>query len=145
MLSQQKCWITKLAIVIISMFALPASAHQPDCTNAKTTVEINQCAAIERDKAKAQMQTYLNAAIKQSASDPLLQKSIKHTQAAWEKFAKAHCDSIYDIWRDGSIRVVMTIDCQIKLIKQRTHQLWATYLDHMDNSPSALPEPGSNN
>lgn len=131
----------KLCAILLLFGTLPVFAEPADCSNAKTTLEINQCMAQKQAQARQVMQHYYDKAVDEYADDPVVRDSIRKAQTAWEKYAKAQCDSVYALWRDGSIRIIMTLDCQTRLIQQRTHQLWAEYLTHMDNSPAALPEP----
>ena len=62
-------------------------------------------------------------------------------QSAWEAYKTSHCDSVYTIWMDGTIRGAMTLSCQINLTEARTHEIWSSYLTYMDSTPAIMPEP----
>ncbi|KLV04014.1 hypothetical protein ABT56_15395 [Photobacterium aquae] len=133
----------KLLPIMLTVISLSASATEDplDCENAFTTIDMNRCAAIERDAARVEMERYLNASLAHNAHDPELIEAIKQAQQDWEQYADSHCKSVYTLWRDGTIRGVMGISCQIETLQQRTHDLWANFLTYMDNTPAVLPEP----
>lgn len=129
-------------LAILSSPTLSASAVI-DCGDAQTTIEINQCAAMELESAQAVLAEYLQASYEHHADDPELVKSIKAAQKDWQAYLASHCDAVYMQWRDGSIRGVMTLSCKTKLTKQRTHEIWENFLTYMDNSPPVMPAPES--
>nr|WP_086939389.1 lysozyme inhibitor LprI family protein [Thaumasiovibrio occultus] len=124
----------------LSFGAFAAKDHV-DCNNAMTTIEINQCAAIELASAQTQLDHYLAMSLEQKAHDPELVAAIKVAQQDWQAYMTSHCDSVYTQWRNGTIRGVMAISCKTKLTKQRTHTLWQSFLTYMDSTPPVLPEP----
>lgn len=127
-------------LALLSSPTLSASAGV-DCQNARTTIEINQCAAIELESAQAQLAEYLQASFEHHADDPQLVAAIKTAQKDWQAYMASHCDAVYTQWRDGTIRGVMSLSCKTQLTQQRTHEVWANFLTYMDNSPPVLPEP----
>lgn len=133
----------KYILLLAAIFSLTVSASEPtlDCENAITTLDINQCAAIELKAANTEMQTYLEKSYQHHDYDPTLIKAIKLAQKDWQNYMESHCDSVYTQWRDGTIRGVMAISCKTKLTKQRTHEIWQHFLTYMDSTPPVLPEP----
>lgn len=125
-----------LALASLSFGAL-ANEEVINCDTAFTTVEVNQCAAIELDAAKTELEKYLKASFDHNSFDPKLVEAMKLAQTD----LPSHCDSVYTQWRDGTIRGVMGISCKTKLTKQRTHELWENFLTYMDSTPPVLPEP----
>ncbi|WP_407832178.1 lysozyme inhibitor LprI family protein [Vibrio rotiferianus] len=134
----KKCLITVLASL---SFVVLADEKTVDCDTAFTTIEINQCAAIELDAAKTELEKYLKVSLEHNSFDSKLVEAMKLAQADWETYMSSHCDSVYTQWRDGTIRGVMAISCKTKLTKQRTHELWENFLTYMDSTPPVLPEP----
>ncbi len=131
-----------IAIVLGSLIVSVAAADETvDCSDAITTREMNKCMSNELNLAKAELDKYLKATYKHQASDPELIASIKTAQKDWQVYLSSHCDSIYTQWRDGTIRGTMSIACRTQLTKQRTHDLWASFLTYMDSTPPVLPEP----
>lgn len=127
-------------VALLSSSTLSASAGI-DCQNARTTIDINQCAAIELESAQAQLAEYLQASFEHHADDPELVAAIKAAQKDWQAYLAAHCDAVYTQWRDGTIRGVMSLSCKTQLTQQRTHEIWANFLTYMDQSTPVLPEP----
>lgn len=133
----------KSLIIVFASLSFCALAEEEviDCDTASTTIEINQCAAIELDAAKTELEKYLKASFEHNSFDSKLVEAMQLAQTDWEAYMSSHCDSIYTQWRDGTIRGVMAISCKIKLTKQRTHELWENFLTYMDSTPPVLPEP----
>jgi uncharacterized protein YecT (DUF1311 family) len=131
-----------LIAVLTMLFSLTVSASAGiDCQNARTTIEINQCAAIELESAQTQLAEYLQASFEHHADDPELVAAIKTAQKDWQAYMTSHCDAVYTQWRDGTIRGVMSLSCKTQLTQQRTHEVWANFLTYMDSTPPVLPEP----
>ena len=129
-------------LFIILILSSPASfSSELNCENAISTIDINQCAAIELQAAETKMQRYFTKSLEHQHHDNELVKSIEDAQKSWHVYINSHCDSVYTMWREGSIRGVMAISCKTKLIKQRTHELWSQFLTFMDSTPPVLPEP----
>ncbi|SEI87278.1 Uncharacterized conserved protein YecT, DUF1311 family [Allopseudospirillum japonicum] len=137
--------IKKRLLLTLSSLVFTVAVHAEntsiDCENALSTLQINQCASIELESAKAELLNYLDASFQHHANDPELVKAIKVAQENWQAYMSSHCDSIYTQWRAGTIRGVMAISCKTKLTKQRTHEIWTNFLTYMDDAPPVLPEP----
>lgn len=112
-----------------------------DCDNAMTTLDINQCAAMELASAQAELSRYVEASVMHHADDPELVAAIEASQQAWQTYVTAQCDAVYTKWRDGTIRGVMALTCKTELTQQRTRTLWESFLTYMDSTPPLLPEP----
>lgn len=130
-------------LIAIAVFSFSAAAEEDavDCDKAVSTLEINQCAAIELGMAQSEMNRYLAASFKNKSYDPELIAAVKVAQKNWETYMSSHCDSVYTQWREGTIRVVKSILCETKLTRQRTHEIWSNFLTYMDSTPPVLPEP----
>ena len=112
------------------------------CEKASTTFEINECAKNELELAKTQLRDYYEASLKEHADDPTLTEAIITAQKKWEAYRDSHCDSIWTMWRDGTIRTVLALSCETTLTKQRTHDLWETFLTNMwEGGTSDFDEP----
>ncbi|PKH06904.1 lysozyme inhibitor LprI family protein [Moritella sp. Urea-trap-13] len=130
-----------ITFLIMSVCSFTAMATSVDCEKAFNTLEINYCAKIELDKAEAEMQRYLDKSLAQYIADTSVVESINIAQSAWQSYSKSQCDSVFTMFRDGTMRVVMTLSCRTKLTQQRTHELWSQYLTYMDSAEPVLPEP----
>ncbi|UXZ54706.1 DUF1311 domain-containing protein [Halomonas sp. 7T] len=131
-----------LAVVGLSFAVMAMAEDKPlDCDNAMTTLDINQCVAVQLESAQTELSQYVEASVNHHADDPELVTAIEHSQQAWEAYATAHCDAVHAQWRDGSIRGVMALTCKTQLTQQRTHTVWASFLTYMDSTTPVLPEP----
>jgi uncharacterized protein YecT (DUF1311 family) len=117
------------ALLILPTYAL---ANEVDCDNAVTTIEINACIGETVATAEAQLAQYIAKAKTRHVEESSVIDLLNQSQHAWLAYRKAHCDAIYDMWSDGSIRGAMFGGCMAQLTKQRTHQIWADYLTYMD-------------
>ena len=134
----------RIALAVVGLgVAVMAMAEEPslDCDNAMTTLEINQCAAVQLESAQSELSQYVEASVNHHADDPELVAAIEDSQQAWEAYAAAHCEAVHAQWREGSIRGVMALTCKTQLTQQRTHTVWASFLTYMDSTPPVLPEP----
>ena len=127
--------------IIFALFPIHASADQMNCENATTTIQINTCIGQEIEAANYLLTQYVAKAKARYADQAEVIASIAHAQQNWLAYRQSHCDSVYDIWSDGSIRGAMFGECMLQLTKQRTHQIWKDYLTFMDSTPPLLPEP----
>ncbi len=110
-----------------------------------TTYAINQCLAQIRDRAKARESRYFEAAVAGrtglSARLTERERDMRATQAAAEQYRQLACADVYEHWKDGTIRNAMMLRCEIRLIDQRTHDIWQNWLTFQDSSDPILPEP----
>ena len=133
---------------------LAATAQEPlteQCDLGGNTLQINACAMADLEAETARMELYLEAARAQAqarARDAETGEAhgrqlryLDAAQAAWESYADAVCEGVYDQWREGTIRTVMAIGCRIDLTRQRTQVIWRNHLTHVDSTPPLLPEP----
>lgn len=133
--------MNKYIFFIFSICSTFAVSDDFDCNKAITTNDINYCAGVELRKAEAVMATYLTKSKEHNSFDSELIKSIDIAQTSWALYAEAHCESIYTMWREGTIRGVMHLNCKTKITKLRSHEIWANFLTYMDSTPPVLPEP----
>ena len=128
---------------IIGVFLLSISAPviaAEDCKNANTTYEIGACMSEQLEQQEVEMQHYLAESRARYTDDKLIVESIEKAQQSWLSYRQEQCGSIYNIWRDGTIRSIMGLSCSIRMTKLRTHQIWHSYLTSMENSSPLLPE-----
>lgn len=131
-----------LILAILLVLFVPSLARASSiCPDAKNTPEIEECIAGLEREAHSIMVKYLNAAIERYGDDDETVSRIKSAQTAWETYQSTHCGSVYSIWREGSIRLTMSLTCALYTTRMRTHDIWREFLTYMDSSPPALPEP----
>lgn len=128
--------------LLLAIIACSHAYGEPlDCRESTTTLELNQCAMQKLDTAEDEMRRYLEKSLDRHGDDKKLTEAIENAQKAWRSYRGAHCNSIYTMWRQGTIRDVMSLECQTRLTKQRTHELWLEFLTYMDSTDPVLPEP----
>lgn len=110
------------------------------------TIEINQCLAAIRDRAKLREDRYFEAAVGGKSGLPARmterERLMRAAQDAAEESRKQECGAVYEQWKAGTIRNAMALRCEIRLIDQRTHDIWQNWLTYQDSSEPMLPEPG---
>lgn len=116
-----------------------------DCTDADNTYEIGVCMAEQLEQQEVELQHYLAEARARYADDVVVIESIEKAQQSWLAYRQEQCSSIYNIWRDGTIRSIMGYSCSTRMTQLRTHQIWHSYLTYMDSTPPLLPEPQIDN
>ena len=130
----------------LSLFAAGAAqaAANGDCAG-QTTVELNDCAGKNLEAAEARLQKYQQAAIDRYSTEedenPAVVLGIKASSEAFAAYRSIECATIYEDYKQGTIRTMMSLGCQIYLTNQRTHTIWENWLRYMDSTPPILPEP----
>ncbi|WP_415891596.1 lysozyme inhibitor LprI family protein [Neptuniibacter sp. PT8_73] len=130
-------------LIISSLLSLPflLSPHvaAKNCEDAKTSIQMNRCAAIKLEVAHHQMTKYLDATYELHANNQAALESIKVAQKDWETHIASHCDSIYAVWEEGRKKAFVSIFSMIDKTDERTAEIWKTYISTTDNP--ALPQP----
>ncbi|WP_209349156.1 DUF6265 family protein [Pontixanthobacter sp. CEM42] len=112
-----------------------------------TTYAINQCLAAVRDRAITREEQYFEAAIagKTGLSARMTERErlMRAAQSLAKEYRKEACAAVYEQWKEGTIRNAMMLRCEIRLIDQRTHDIWRNWLTFQDTTAPILPEPGS--
>lgn len=129
------------------LFALAlASAPQPRCPDAVTTIEVNACLGAALADVDKEMDRYYDAAVarlkaedRAPADEALLE--LARAQAAWRTYRDAECGAVYSYWREGTIRTSVALSCQISLTRLRVFSLWRDWLTYPDSTPPILPRP----
>ena len=112
-----------------------------DCRQANSTLELNQCLMEQLEQHEVELHHYLAEARGRYLADEVVVEAMDKAQQHWLDYRQQQCGSIYNIWRDGSIRGAMALNCDIRMTRLRTHQIWHSYLTFMDNAQPLLPEP----
>lgn len=105
---------------------------------------MNDCLAAQVERSQARMAHYLEVAKDRYADEqPAVRLGIEASQRAFEAYRGIECDTVYEDWKDGTIRGVMSLGCLLGLNDERTHTIWRNWLQYMDSTPPMLPEPES--
>ncbi|MEC6795592.1 lysozyme inhibitor LprI family protein [Photobacterium sp. S4TG1] len=137
-MNMKKLWV--ISVLMLSGSAM-ASTQTLNCDEAYSTLEINQCAEDKLNIAEQQLQVYLAQSLYQNSTDKALIDAINTAQKQWLLYRKTECNAVYTQWRQGTIRGMMTLSCQLTLTQQRALTLWHNYLRLIDGSAALLPKP----
>ena len=112
------------------LLLIASSAQANDlCKEAYTTIEINQCAEAEYEKADKKLNAAYQVALKVSGSIEDKQQrtdtrqGLIEAQRLWVKFRDKDCGAVYSLWSDGTIRGAMFWGCMYERTEQRTKEL----------------------
>ena len=132
---------------VLAALLMAAAGPALDCPG-KTTIEVNKCFAMARDRAKSELDRYRAAARERlhhgvDADDVPAEAlwSFDAGERAWDSYVGQQCGAVFDYWRAGTIRVAKTLGCEIDLTRTHTRALWRTWLTYPDSTPPILPDP----
>ena len=117
---------------------------EPDsglCSNALTTLKMNDCMAAKLGRAEARMDEYFKAAVDQLSGQDAQTLLMRSTQEGFLAYRGGECGAVYESFGGGSIRTVMYLDCAIRLTDERTHTIWRNWLNFSDSTLPVRPEP----
>ncbi|TQV88284.1 lysozyme inhibitor LprI family protein [Aliikangiella coralliicola] len=111
--------IIYFTILLISPFASADTGNETCKMGAlKATLE---CLAKKLEAAKDDLNSVLEMIQRERAEDKLFIRGFNNAQNKWKESLKSDCDSIYDLWRYGSVKNVKWMQCKIELTKQRIY------------------------
>ena len=113
--------LVKFAVLgtLLSLSSIPFIAHA-ECPG-MTTVEINECAALDLEKANNSMKAAYNKLFK--SLEPEEQKDLHNSQVSWILYSRAWCMVETSGSKGGTIRTSEITYCRESLIKERERQL----------------------
>lgn len=111
-----------------------ASAALADCSNADTTIEINECLGTQQRRVEAVLTAvYARAIASAHESDLQLNRirdqrignrdALVRAERAWIMYRDAHCVTMAYTMRDGSGEGTAAAACRLELTEQRIKQL----------------------
>ena len=121
------------------LFVIVIDASTISCKD-KTTYGLMDCQKVELEKYTKKMHKYFIKAL-QIQEDKKLIEIMKKSQVKWVAYEDSECRAVYQIWAHGTIRGLMAGGCMLRMIKQRTHDIWENYLNNGELSSTILPEP----
>ena len=125
-----------LCLALLALGAPALSAQTPratPCDSAESMVDMENCSDAALHAADSLLNIYYQAA-RRAATAP---SSLRRAESAWITFRDVTCNAEADEYRGGTMASLVPSVCRVRLTKQRTHDLWAVYLQD-DN---LLPEP----
>src|SRR5689334_9952041 len=108
-----------MLVPLAIMAAAQPQGVKPNCDG--STIEIDACFAERLKKAEAKLRQYEVAAIVRYPAEQAVRLGIEASRSAFESYRTIECATIYEAWKEGTIRVQMSLSCQIDLTDERTH------------------------
>lgn len=102
---------------LISISVLAA----PNCQNAMTQMDMNECAAIDFKNADLQLNKLYKELFSKLESGK--QQSLKLVQQNWIKYKESQCKYEADEFKGGSIAPLILFSCQSRITNQRNADL----------------------
>lgn len=96
----------------------PVRSQAVDCTNATTTLEINECVAESYRQADAELNRVYNELIAQLNGEN--REKLVTAQLAWIEFRDANCEWEAFRFEGGTIQPSMRLGCLERLTRDRT-------------------------
>lgn len=120
-----------LSVLLAATLQPAAAQDKPDCNNAMTQLEMNQCAGIDFQKADAELNAvYKKAMAKMRETDSYLSDDLKgaadalrDAQRAWIPFRDKACEAYGFLARGGSMESMLVSNCRTDVTEQRIKQL----------------------
>ena len=121
--------------------AQPSAEAEPDCDDPQNQAAMNACAAIDFQRADAELNAAWREAIAGArAADaeidrnydqgPASEEKLREAQRAWIVFRDAHCTVVgYEEARGGSMESMVYEGCRAQLTLERTTQLRSLPID----------------
>lgn len=131
----------KLLIPAFFLAYANAFAANSSCEKAESYAEASRCLQAELSRADAAMQQYLNASKKRHAADKARLGQIESSQGMWLKLGVGQCNRWNLLPRDQDKHTAEVLSCLNRITRERTHQIWDTFLNDPEGAPPVLPEP----
>jgi uncharacterized protein YecT (DUF1311 family) len=112
-------------VFVLAALAGASQTPPPDCQNANTQTEMNQCAAEAFRRADRELNDTYSAIIKKLHAAPL--SKLRVAQRAWIQYRDANCDAATALYEGGSIAPMTHSLCLERITKSRTRELHAIY------------------
>ena len=105
------------------------------CKNEASNTRVsNECFKKEDDRLLALNKKYFERILKLHQKNSTVTDKLKRARKAFMNQKDEFCAAQYEIWIEGSIRNIMSLECSQLLVKQNTYFLWETYLQTMGGS-----------
>jgi len=117
-------------VALLMIFILPASSLSDEKEDkcCCTTFDTGQCLIKVRKNVDAKLNDTYQRALKKWADNPNVIAKLKNAEHAWIKYRDANCEGEYQTYGRGTIGPNMFGFCQIRLTRQRIHEIEGIYL-----------------
>ena len=111
----------KLIAGLLLIPALQAQAQTPDCGNAQTQMEMNQCAAAALEREDQHLNRVYNQY--RTSLQESERQALKQAQLAWIKFRDLDCELAASVYDGGSMQPMVHADCLAARTRERIGHL----------------------
>lgn len=118
-----------------------AVSYASSCADAYTTLAMNDCLAGILTQSDERRASYVAKALERHADRPALAQMIAASDSAFVAYRDSECGAVYEDWKEGSIRGVMSLTCRIDMTDKRILTVWENWLTYPDSTPALMPEP----
>ena len=115
-----------LLLVLLCCSLTHAGEGVNDCKKS-TLIEILDCLSTQFEIANEELNMNLEAIKKERSNDELFIIGFNKAHESWKESYLSDCDSIYNLWRYGSVKNIKFLECKIELVKQRSAFLNKNY------------------
>lgn len=116
----KRALIAVVLLLLLTATSGPAMA-QPNCQDPETQSEMNQCSALELERADRQINaTYADLRARLS---PERRELLKQAQLSWIRFKEQKCDLESLHSEGGSIQPLLINMCLVKMTQERNEEL----------------------
>jgi uncharacterized protein YecT (DUF1311 family) len=133
--------VLKIVIPCWVLAAPHAFAASSTCDKAASYAEASRCLHVEASNAEAAMKQYLDASRKKHAANKARVAQIESSQEQWLKFGSGRCITGNLLPRDEDKHLAQLLHCLTRITRERTHQIWDSFLRDADGAPPHMPEP----
>jgi uncharacterized protein YecT (DUF1311 family) len=130
-----------LSLCMTTLVSPSMAAVADPCAKITSIIEGAECRAGQLNDEEKKQKQYFDAAVKRAALFDLDVKHLNDEQLAWAKYRGTLCGNVYLMWVQGTARYEMAALCDLKLTRERTYDLWRSYLTYVDSTPPILPDP----
>ncbi len=133
--------MSRLPLLLLALLPVVASAASPGkaCDNARTQLEINECAAQEASAADAELNAVYRQVMQQLQAQPVAVEKLRAAQRLWIPLRDADIAARYPVGKDenprvlyGSMYPMLYSAAKAELTRQRTQWLRATFIDRAE-------------
>ncbi|WP_313642421.1 lysozyme inhibitor LprI family protein [Stenotrophomonas sp.] len=133
--------MSRLPLLLLAMLPLAAAAASPGkaCDDARTQLDINQCAAQDAEAADAELNAVYRQVLQKLQGQPVAIDKLRAAQRLWIPLRDADIEARYPVGKDenprvlyGSMYPMLYSANKAELTRQRTQWLRATFLDRAE-------------
>ena len=133
--------MSRLPLLLLALLPVAASAATPDkaCSDSRTQLDLNECAAQEAESADAELNAVYRQVMQKLQGQSVAIDKLRAAQRLWIPLRDADIAARYPVGKDenprvlyGSMYPMLYSANKAELTRQRTRWLRATFLDRAE-------------